>query len=342
VTVAELAARLGCEVEGDGTVVVTRVAAIDRAGPHDLTFLSNPRYASHLPSTRAGAILMDHTVTSAPCAILRTTRPYLALARAVDILTPPGRPLPGVSPLASIDPTATVGPDVSVGPFVAIGARVRIGARSVLASHVAVGADTTIGDDCVLHAHVSVREAVTIGSRVVIQDGAIVGSDGFGFAQREDGSHQKIPQVGRVVIEDDVEIGALAAVDRPAIGETRIGLGTKIDNLVQIAHGVTIGRHVLLAAQVGIAGSTELGDHVMMAGQSGAAGHLRLGHRAIVSAKSAVTKDVADAEHVAGIPAGAVAEWREGVVLVRRLPELRKAVADLEARLAALEARLMT
>jgi UDP-3-O-[3-hydroxymyristoyl] glucosamine N-acyltransferase len=342
VTLAELAIRLGCDLEGDGTVEVTRVAAIHEAGPEDLTFLSNARYASYLASTRAGAIIVDKTVTVAPCAILRTARPYLAVARAVEILTPPVRPPAGISPLASIDPSASLGADVSVGPFAVIGARARIGARTVIYSHVAIGADTAVGDDCVLHAHVSVRDAVTIGSRVVIQDAAVVGSDGFGFAQREDGSHQKIPQVGRVVIEDDVEIGAQSAIDRPAIGETRIGLGTKIDNLVQVAHGVTIGKHVLLAAQVGIAGSTELGDYVMMAGQSGAAGHLRLGHRAVVSAKSAVTKDVADGQHVAGVPAGDVAEWREAVVLVRRLPELRKAIADLEARLSALEARLMT
>jgi UDP-3-O-[3-hydroxymyristoyl] glucosamine N-acyltransferase len=193
----------------------------------------------------------------------------------------------------------------------------------------------------VIHAHASIREGVRLGDRVVLQDAAVVGSDGFGFAQRADGSHQKIPAVGRVVIEDDVEIGAHTAVDRPALGETRIGAGTKIDNLVQIAHGVRLGRRVLLAAQVGLAGSTVLDDEVMMAGQSGAAGHLHLGRGVRVSAKSAVTKDVADGAHVAGVPAGDVDAWRESVVLVRRLPDLRRAVADLEARLAAIEARLL-
>jgi UDP-3-O-[3-hydroxymyristoyl] glucosamine N-acyltransferase len=218
-----------------------------------------------------------------------------------------------------------------------VGAGVRVGAGTVVHPHVVIGAGAVIGAGCTLHAHVSIREQVVIGDRVVLQNAAVIGSDGFGFARRADGSHVKIPQVGRVVIEDDVEIGAQSAVDRPAVGETRIGAGTKIDNLVQVAHGVKIGRQVLLASQVGIAGSTELGDRVVMAGQSGVVGHVRLGRGAIVSAKSAVTKDVDPGAHVAGIPAGPVAEWREAVVLVRRLAELRREVADLEERLARLE-----
>jgi UDP-3-O-[3-hydroxymyristoyl] glucosamine N-acyltransferase len=197
-----------------------------------------------------------------------------------------------------------------------------------------------VGEDCELHAGVSIREDVTLGRRVIVQNGAVVGSDGYGFARRADGSHEKIPQVGRVVVEDDVEIGANATVDRPAVGETRIGAGTKIDNLVQVAHGVKIGRDVLLAAQVGIAGSTILEDRVIMAGQSGATGHVRLGAGAIVGAKSAVTKDIAAGEHVAGVPAVDVAEWREAAVLVRRLPEMRRALAAMEARLATLESEL--
>jgi UDP-3-O-[3-hydroxymyristoyl] glucosamine N-acyltransferase len=210
----------------------------------------------------------------------------------------------------------------------------------VLHPHVVVGAGASIGSSSMLHAHVSIREGVQIGSRVVIQDGAVVGSDGFGFARRPDGSHLKIPAVGRVVIEDDVEIGAQSAVDRPAVGETRIASGTKIDNLVQVAHGVRIGRDVMLAAQVGIAGSTVLEDGVMMAGQSGATGHVRLGRGAIVGAKSAVTKDIAPGQHVAGIPAIDVDVWRESAVLLRRLGELRKSLMDLDIRLAALESRL--
>jgi UDP-3-O-[3-hydroxymyristoyl] glucosamine N-acyltransferase len=342
VTLAELSQRLGCRLEGDGAVEVVRVAGIEDAGPGDLTFLANAKYASKLNATRASAVIADETVTDAPCAVLRTPQPYLAFAEAVAVLTPLPRPMPGISPLASVDPTAELGPGVAIGPFVAIGPRARVGPRTILYPHVVVDAGAAIGADCVLRAHVSIREQVILGDRVVVQDAAVIGSDGFGFARRPDGTHQKIPQVGRVVIEDDVEIGAQSAIDRPAVGETRIACGTKIDNLVQVAHGVKIGRNVLLAAQVGIAGSTVLEDDVMMAGQSGATGHVRLGRGAIVGAKSAVTRDIPAGHHVAGIPAGDVAEWREAAVLIRRLPELRQALTDLRARLDALEAKLRT
>jgi UDP-3-O-[3-hydroxymyristoyl] glucosamine N-acyltransferase len=262
---------------------------------------------------------------------------YLAFARAVAILMPASRPAPGISGLAVIDATAQIGPDVSIAPFVVIGAGARVGARTILESHVVVGTGVAIGADCHIHALAAIREGTELGQRVVIQSGAVIGSDGFGFARRPDGGHEKIPQVARVVIEDDVEIGANSTVDRPAIGETRIGAGTKIDNLVQVAHGVRIGREVLLAAQVGIAGSTVLEDRVVMAGQSGATGHVTLGKGAVVGAKSAVTKDIGAGEHVAGVPAGDVAAWRESAVLVRRLPEFRETLAQLDARLKLLE-----
>lgn len=337
---ADLAVELGCRLEGDGTIEIARVAGLDDAGPGEISFLSNPRYAPRLATTNASAVIVGESVTEAPCAMLRTKTPYLAFAHAVRILTPPARPAPGISSLASIDPTATIGPDVSIGPFVSIGPRVRVGGRTILHPHVVLGPDVFVGPDCLLHAHVSIREGVVLGARVIVQDGAVIGTDGFGFAQRPDGTHAKIPQVGRVVVEDDVEIGAQSAVDRPAVGETRIGAGTKIDNLVQIAHGVKIGRDSLLAAQSGVAGSATLGDRVTLAGQSGVTGHVDLGAGVTVSAKSAVTKDIAAGQHVAGVPAVSVEEWRESVVLLRRLPELREAIASLAARLAALEARV--
>jgi UDP-3-O-[3-hydroxymyristoyl] glucosamine N-acyltransferase len=337
VTLAELAARLDCVLEGDGAIEIRRIASLDDAGPGDVTFLANPRYASRIPHTRASAVIADSSLRTAPCAVLRSPHPYLTFARAVALLSPASAPAPGISPLAAVDRTAVVDPAASVGPFAVIGAGARVGARVVVHPHVSIGPGATIGDDTVLHAHVSVREGVSIGHRCVVQDAAVIGSDGFGFARRPDGTHEKIPQVGRVVIEDDVEVGAQSAIDRPAIGETRIGAGTKIDNLVQVAHGVHIGRRVLLAAQVGIAGSTTIGDDVMMAGQSGASGHLVIGPRAVVSAKSAVTKDVPEGRQVAGIPAGDVALWREQVVLLRKLHEFRRILADLSARLEALE-----
>jgi UDP-3-O-[3-hydroxymyristoyl] glucosamine N-acyltransferase len=340
VTLADLAERLGCRLDGDGSLEVGGVAALDDAGPGDVTFLANSKYAARLPMTRASAVIADDTVPSAPCAILRTGHPYLAWAEAVTILAPASRPVPGISPLAAVDSTAVIGDGVYVGAFVVIGPGSHIGARAVIESHVVIGAGVHIGPDTILRAHVSLRDGVQVGARVVLQDGVVIGSDGFGFARRPDGSHQKIPQTGRVIIEDDVEIGAQSAVDRPAVGETRIGAGTKIDNLVQIAHGVRIGRNVLLAAQVGIAGSTVLDDDVIMAGQSGSTGHVHLGRGARVGAKSAVTKDVTAGGHVAGIPAVDLAEWREIVVLGRRLPEIRRDLATLDARLAELEQRL--
>jgi UDP-3-O-[3-hydroxymyristoyl] glucosamine N-acyltransferase len=337
-TLADLAARLGCRLEGDGAVQIARVAGLEAAGPGDVTFLTNPKYASKLASTRASAVIVDDSVVSAPCAMLRSSAPYVAFAEAVALLTPAPRMAPGISPLAAVDPTARLGPDVAVGPYAVIGPRASIGARTAIGPLVVIGPGTTVGADCTIHAHVSIREEVTIGDRVVLQNAAVIGSDGFGFARRPDGSHQKIPQVGRVVIEDDVEIGAQTAIDRPAVGETRIGAGTKIDNLVQVAHGVKIGRHVLMAAQSGIAGSSQLDDAVTVAGQAGVTGHVHVGRGAIIGAKSVVSKDVEPSRHVTGIPAIDVDQWRESVVLLRRLPELRKAVSDLEARLAALEA----
>jgi UDP-3-O-[3-hydroxymyristoyl] glucosamine N-acyltransferase len=324
VTLAELAERLGCRLEGDGSIDVVRVAGLDEAQAGEITFLANPRYASRVAATRASAIIADDNLPPPPCAVLRTPHPYLTFARAVALLTPPASPPPGISPHAVVDPTAELGPDISVGAFASIGARTTIGARTVIHPHVVIGQDARIGADCVIHAHVSIRDRVEIGDRVILQDAAVIGSDGFGFARRPDGTHEKIPQVGRVVIEDDVEIGAHSAVDRPAVGETRIAAGTKIDNLVQVAHGVRIGRNVLLAAQAGIAGSTVLEDDVVMAGQSGATGHVRLGKGAVVGAKSAVTKDIDPGHHVAGIPAGDVADWRESVVLIRKLVRQRK------------------
>ena len=337
---ADLADRLGCRLEGDGGLEVSRVAGLEAAGPGDLSFLSNPRYAGQLAATRASAVIADDAAAGAPCAVLRSAHPYVTLAEAIAILTPVTHPGAGIHPLSAIDATAEIGPDVSIGAFVSIGLRARIGARSVLYPHVVVGRDVVMGADCVVHAHASIRADVRLGDRVILQDAAVVGSDGFGFAKRADGTHLKIPQVGVVVIEDDVEIGAHSAVDRPAVGETRIGAGTKIDNQVQIAHGVRVGRNALFAAQSGVAGSTVIDDDVTFAGQSGAVGHIHVGRGVVITAKSAVTHDVEAGQMLAGFPAIDIAEWRRTEVLVRKLPELRKQLSDLADRLAALEARL--
>jgi UDP-3-O-[3-hydroxymyristoyl] glucosamine N-acyltransferase len=328
----ELARRIGCRLEGDGDVDIVRVAGIEGAQPGDITFLANPKYEEHLASTRASAVILQEGVSAAPCAVLRARDPYLAFGRAVGVFAPDWRPAPGVHAWAAVAPSARLEDGVSVGPFVAIGAGAAIGARTVIFPNVTIADGASIGRDCVIHSNVAIRERVSIGDRVVLQNGVVLGGDGYGFARREDGTHEKIPQVAAVVIEDDVELGANTTVDRPAVGETRIKAGTKIDNLVQIAHGVTVGRNVLMAAQVGIAGSTDVDDDVVFGGQVGVGGHLTIGRGAIAVGQSGVTHSLAPGAVVAGYPAIDSREWRKASVVFRRLPELKRRIEELEAR----------
>jgi len=337
VTLGELARRLQCPVEGDSGIEIHRVAKIETAGPGDVTFLANPKYAAALASTKASAVIAGADTGGAPCAVIRSATPYLTFARAAQALSPERRPEPGVHPRAWVDAAAMVDPTASIGPFAAIGAGVRIGARTIVHPHAVIGADSVIGADCLIHANVSIRERCTLGDRVIVQNGAVIGSDGYGFAQRPDGSHEKIPQTAPVVIEDDVEIGANTTIDRPAAGETRIKAGTKIDNLVQIAHGVVLGRHVLLAAQVGIAGSTVIGDHVTFGGQVGVGGHLTIGDRVKAVGQSGITNSVAADGFVSGYPAIPNHEWRRSSAVFRKLPEMRRQLKDLTARLQKIE-----
>jgi UDP-3-O-[3-hydroxymyristoyl] glucosamine N-acyltransferase len=333
----ELAERLECRLDGDGDLDVSRVMGIEEAGPSDLTFFANNKYAAALRATRAGAVILGEQAEQAPCAMLRTTNPYLAFARAVELFAEPWHPPAGVHPLAFIGEGAQISPDASIGPFVAVAEGARIGARSILLPHVTVGRHARVGDDCFVHAHASIRERVVVGDRVIIQDGAVIGSDGYGFARNPDGAHYKIPQLGGVVVESDVEIGANTTIDRPAVGETRIGAGTKIDNLVQVAHGVTIGKRSLLAAQVGIAGSTTLEDSVTLAGQVGVAGHLTIGAGTIATAQTGIPNSVEAGSFISGYPAIDNRDWLKASAIFRKLPELRRTVADLERRLAQLE-----
>jgi UDP-3-O-[3-hydroxymyristoyl] glucosamine N-acyltransferase len=341
----DIATQLECRLDGNGDIDIRRITGIDDAGPGDLTFFTNPKYAAQLQATRASAVIMAESAdVTLPAGVssLRASHPYLAFARAAEIFAPRPSTPAGVHPLASVAASAIVAPDASIGAFVSIGDRARIGARTIVYPHVTIGEDARIGDDCVVHARVSIRERVVLGNRVVLQDGAVVGSDGFGFAQGPDGAHHKIPQAGGVVIEDDVEIGANTAIDRPAVGETRIGTGTKIDNLVQVAHGVKIGRGVLLAAQVGIAGSTTIEDKVTLAGQVGVAGHLTIGKGVVATAQTGIPNSVDAGSFISGYPAIANRDWLKSSAVFRKLPELRKAVADLQRRLEELESRLKT
>ena len=336
----DIAERLDCRLDGDGVVDIQRVATLEDAGPGDLTFFANPKYIAGMRATRASAVILGEKDEAAPCAMLRARNPYLALAKAIALFAPPSPHPAGVHRSADIAASATIAPDAAVGAFVSIGEHVRIGARSVIYPHVTIGSGARIGDDCVIHARASIRERVHIGSRVVVQDGAVIGSDGFGFTRAADGMHQKIPQVGAVVIEDDVEIGANTTIDRPAVGETRVSAGTKIDNLVQVAHGVRIGRRVLLAAQVGIAGSTTLDDDVTLAGQVGVAGHLTLGSGVVATAQTGIPNSVEAGAFISGYPAIPNRDWLKSSAIFRRLPELKKAVSDLQRRLDDLEARV--
>ena len=339
-TLADLAARLGCRLEGDGAIEIARVATLDQAGPGDLTFLANPKYAQAAQRTRASAIILADDAPVAPCAMLRSAHPYRSFADALALLGRNERPPDGVHPTAVVAPDAHVGRDVSIGAFVVVGAGADIGDRVVLHPHVVLGPGVRIGEDSVVHARVSVRERSVLGRRVVVQDGAVIGSDGYGYVTDPDGVHHKIPQHSIVVIDDDVEIGANTTIDRPAVGETRIGRGTKIDNLVQIAHGVTVGEHVLLVSQVGIAGSSTIGDHVVLAGQVGVAGHITVGDRARATAQTGIPNSVEPGATVSGYPAIDNREWLKASAVFRNLPELRRQVKDLMARLDALEARL--
>lgn len=332
---SELAARLGASVRGDGSVEIARVAGIDEAGPGDLTFVSNPRYAAKLPSTRASAVIVAPEIeTALPC--LLSANPYLAFARAVAVLDPPPRPAPGVHPTAQVGAGAVLGEGVHLGAYAVVGARARVGARSVLHPHVVLYDDVVVGEDCDLHSGVQVREACRIGDRVVVQNGAVIGSDGFGFAKDDAGRYAKIPQRGIVVLEDDVEIGALTAIDRAALAETRIGRGTKIDNLVQVGHSVTIGEDSVLAGQVGIAGSTKLGKRVTLAGQVGVAGHLSLGDGVIASAQTGIPHDVEAGAFVSGYPAIDNRSWLKSSAVFAKLPELKKRLRELEQQVEAL------
>ena len=343
----ELADRLHCRLEGDGDLEIRRIAGIEHASSGDLTFIANPRYQALLVGTRASAVILadgaggaNGTLAAAPCAVLWTANPYLAFAQAVALFTRTPPPAPGVDRLSSVAADATLGPDVSIGPFAVVGSGASIGARTIVHPHAVIGPAARVGSDCVIHPHASIREHVVIGDRVIVQDGAVVGSDGFGFVQQSDGTHLKIPQHADVVVEDDVEIGANTTIDRPAVGETRIRAGAKIDNLVQIAHGVSIGERTLLAAQVGIAGSSTIESDVVLAGQVGVAGHLRIGKGARATAQTGIPNSVDAGAFVSGYPAIPNRDWLKASAIFRSLPALKKRIAELEARIQELETRL--
>jgi UDP-3-O-[3-hydroxymyristoyl] glucosamine N-acyltransferase len=332
VILRELASRLGCPVRGDGEVEVQRVRGIEESGPGDLTFVANRRYVTRLSTTRASAVIVSPELET-PLPSVLSPNPYLAYARAARLLHPEQHPAPGVHPTAVVDATAELAEGVHVGALAVVGPRVRLGARSVVHPQVVLYPDVVVGEECILHSGVQIRERCRLGRRVIVQNGAVIGGDGFGFARDQDGRYEKIPQVGIVVIEDDVEIGALSAIDRASMGETRIGRGTKLDNLVQIGHSVTVGEHTVIAGQVGVAGSTHIGNRVTLAGQVGVAGHLKVGDGVIATAQSGIPSSVDAGEVISGYPAIDNREWLKASAVFPRLPELQKRLRELERRL---------
>lgn len=318
VALGEIVDFVGGHYVGDRNRQVAAVAPLAEAGGEQLSFLSNRKYAAQLGLTKAGAILVPQDLEGEDERWIRVDDPYFSVARIVTRWFSARPMLKGVSPKAAIAVTASLGTNVAVGPFTTIGDNVVIGNNVTVFQGVSIEAGSTVGDDSIIYPHVIIYDGTRIGCRCIIHASVVIGSDGYGFAMH-DGRHYKIPQIGIVRIEDDVEIGAGTTIDRAALGETVIGEGTKIDNLVQIGHNVKIGKHCLLVSQVGVAGSTELGDHVFVAGQSGFSGHLKIGHRVQVAAKSAVLEDVPDDTKVMGSPAMAFNEFARRQIALKRL-----------------------
>jgi UDP-3-O-[3-hydroxymyristoyl] glucosamine N-acyltransferase len=332
----DLARVLGVELAGDPRVAISGAATLEDAGPQQLGFLANRKYRQQLATTRAGAVILAPGDRVEHLNCLLTPNPYLAFARAVALLHPDRHPAQGVEPGARVAASAELADGVTVLAGAYLDEGVQVGARSVIYPGVYLGRDVRVGADCVLHANAVVREGCVLGDRVILQPGAVIGSDGFGYAR--DGARQvRFPQVGIVVLEDEVEVGACTTVDRAALGETRIGRGTKIDNQVQIAHNVRVGQDCTLVSQVGISGSSTLGDRVILAGQVGVVGHVTLGDGVIVGAQSGVPGDLPAGAIFSGSPVIPHLEFLKMVSVQRRLPEMRSRLRELEKRMAELE-----
>lgn len=334
----ELAEQLNGAVRGDGDVEITGVAGMEHAGPDQITFLANPKYAHKVKDTRAGAIIAAAGVGELPIPVLVSENPYLDFARALALFYQPPKPVAGVHPAAVVAATAELGEGVSIGPGAVVGEHVKIGPRTVLHALAVVYEGATIGADCILHAHTTVREHCRLGDRVILQNGVVIGGDGFGFAKRRDGSHEKIVQSGPTILEDDVEVQTLSSVDRATVGETRVRRGAKIDSLVQVGHACEVGEDNIICSQTGLAGSTVLKKNVLLAGQVGVSGHLTIHENSIVYAQSGIGGDIKAGSIVSGSPAFDAGDWRRSITVYPRLPELLKTVRQLEKRVAELEA----
>jgi len=329
---AEIARQLQGEVVGDPTTTLNNFAPADRAQAGDLTFAENESYFTRAEQSAASAVIVDGNSTSASKVLIRVPNARVAFAKALALFFPEPVLPPGVHATAVVSPTAQVDLTAHIGPHCVIGERAKIGARVALHGGDFVGADCRLGDDVVLFPNATLYPRTELGQRVRVHAGSVIGSDGFGYVL-DGGTHRKVPQIGNVTIGDDVEIGANVTIDRGALGPTVIGKGTKIDNLVQIAHNVQIGEHCLLISQVGIAGSSKLGNYVVLAGQVGIAGHLKIGNQVTLAAQSGVMHNIPDGETWFGYPAQPNKDAKRQMVALRRLPELLKRVNDIESKL---------
>jgi UDP-3-O-[3-hydroxymyristoyl] glucosamine N-acyltransferase len=322
-----IASALGARLEnGSPDTDIHGLNGIELAGPGELTFISNPKYAAAARSTKASAVIVSEDFPSIPTAMLRAKDPYLSFARALELFHQPVRYAPGVHPTAVMHASAKIGANAHIGPYVVIDEDAQIGANAVLLAHVVIYRGVRIGRNFFAHAHAVVRENCRIGNNVLLQNGVVIGADGFGFAKTADGRWHKIPQPAPVEIGDDVEVQANSCIDRASVGGTRIGRGTKIDNLVQVGHGSQVGEDALLCAQVGLGGSTEIGNKVILTGQVGVVGHCKVGENAIVTPQSGVANDIPAGALVSGAPAVDHKAWLKYSALLPRLPEIARAV----------------
>ncbi|HUU56882.1 MAG TPA: UDP-3-O-(3-hydroxymyristoyl)glucosamine N-acyltransferase [bacterium] len=335
-TVDELAAAVGGEVAGNGAAVIRGVNGIKEAAPDEVSFVANPKYRAALKETRAGAVVVEPATEARDLTLIKVANPYAAFARVLVMFAPPPEVPEGVSELASVHEKAAIGEGVAVGPFVTVREDAIVGDRTTLGAGTYVGREAAVGADCLIYPNVTIRERVAVGDRCIIHAGTVIGSDGFGFAT-DANVHHKIPQIGVVVIEDDVEIGANCTIDRATMGETRIGRASKLDNLVQIAHNVKIGEGTLIAAQTGIAGSTVVGKYCVIGGQVGIVPHIEIGDRAILAAQSGATKSIRSGEVVFGRPARPLIEVKKREGRVAMLEKYFERVKALEREVAALK-----
>jgi len=324
---SQIASAVNARLEnGSPGFEITGINGIEQAGPGEITFVSNPKYAAKARSTKASAVIVAEDFPPIPAAMLRAKNPYLAFAHVLELFSRQHSYAPGVHPTAVIHSSAKIGSGAHVGPYVVIDENVKIGRNAVLLAHVVIYRKAKIGDNFFAHAHAVVRENCQLGNNVLLQNGVVVGSDGFGFAKDEHRRWHKIPQPAPVVVEDDVEVQANSCIDRASVGETRIGRGTKIDNLVQVGHGSHVGEDALLCSQVGLAGSTEIGDRVILTGQVGVVGHCKVGNDAIVTPQSGVSGSVDAGAIVSGAPAVDHKAWLKYSAILPKLPEMARAL----------------